>query len=119
VIVLVPASRRAPTPDADRRRRNRRIRELRRAGLSLAAISLEVGVSKPRVVQILAMPDLHHPLIDDPLTAAEAAVRDELDRVLAVTAADRRRIAFLRRQLTRLEEEREAARIDEILGLKG
>lgn len=93
-------------------RRNRRIRELREAGWSLAAIGREVGISKPRVVQILALP-----VTQDAITATEAAVRDELARVLTLVADERRRARILERQLRRLEEEREAAVIDEILGL--
>lgn len=97
---------------ADRRRRNRRIHELRAAGWSLATIARDVGITKTRVIQILAVP-----VTRDAITAAEAAAHEELARVLTVVADGRRRAIVLERQLRRLEEERESARIDALLGL--
>lgn len=94
----------------DRRIRDRRIRKLRAEGWSTRRIGAEVGLSGARVIQILAAPA-------DLVADREAALAAELDELLRHAEANRRRIRTIRRTLDRIAEEREAADIDQLLGL--
>lgn len=100
------------TEPQDRRARDARIRELDHQGWSLERIAEEVGITKQRVHQILGRPN---PMAQ--LGELEVKLQAELDELLRHSEANRRRIRTLRRTLDRMAEEREAARIDQLLGL--
>lgn len=101
-----------PSLPVDRRSRDARIRELHELGWSNATIGAELGISGPRVSQILASPDP-----DAQLIVQEARLRAELDDHLRHAELNRHRIRVLRRTLDRIAEEREARAIDRLLGL--
>lgn len=96
----------------DRRARDARIRELAAAGWSLERIAQEVHLTKQRVHQILERPNAN-----SRLDQYEAELRAELETLLRDHEAHRRRIRAVRRTLDRIAEEREATRIDALLGL--
>lgn len=96
-----------------RRIRDARIRELDAQGWSNARIGAEVGLSGPRVSQILSA--TRDP--DELLAEHEAKLQAELEELVRHEEANRRRIRAVRRALERIDEEREAARIDALLGL--
>lgn len=82
-------------------------------GWSNAQIGAEVGVSGPRISQILsagADPDVL-------LAEREAALEAELVELNRHREANQRRLRVVRRALDRIAEEREARAIDRLLGL--
>lgn len=101
------------SPDLlDRRTRDARIRELDREGWSLERIADAVGLTKQRVHQILATPDPQMALLErELLLNAEEADLMLRRQVIA------RRLRAVRRELDRIAEERQAHRIDRLLGL--
>lgn len=101
---------------ADRRARDRRIRQLADQGWSNGRTAAEFGITDERVRQILAST----PTPEETYEATIRAVEIELAYLAQITTAMERHAArarALRRQLTRIEEEREARRIDKLLGL--
>lgn len=98
---------------ADRRARNHRIRQLRDQGWSNARIAAEVGLSDEGVRKILAS-------APSPEEVLEAAIREreiELKHLKLALDGHRDRSRRLRRELTRLQSEREARQIDRLLDL--
>lgn len=99
-------------PALDRRSRDARIRELDRQGWSLERIADVVGLTKQRVHQVLATKDPQLALLE-----RELQIDAELADVMAREEALRRRRRALQRAIDRINEERQAAEIDRILGL--
>jgi predicted transcriptional regulator len=113
VTVTLPPRDRAV---ADQRLRDRRIRQLADEGWKPKQIALEVGITRQRVQQILASEPSREELIETTIRGVEI----ELAYLAQITTTLERHAArarALRHQLTRLEEEREASRIDRLLGL--
>jgi transcriptional regulator with XRE-family HTH domain len=97
----------------DRRTRDATIRRLAAEGWSTREIARHVGLTQQRIVQILA----ERPDRETLIAEAERRLVAELRTLLEVREAATARIAAIRSQLRRLEEEREALRIDRLLGL--
>lgn len=103
----------SPPAGDGRRDRNRRIRELRDQGWSLAAIAAEVGLSDEGVRKILgASIDPEERLRDE-----ERAIETELRHLDEAVRGHRSRIRRLRRRLRIVEEELESRSIDRLLDL--
>jgi transcriptional regulator with XRE-family HTH domain len=98
----------------DRRTRDATIRRLAAEGWSTREIARHVGLTQQRIVQILA----ERPDRETLIAEAERRLVAELRTLLEVREAATARIAAIRSQLRRLEEEREALRIDRLLGLE-
>jgi hypothetical protein len=105
---------------ASYRDRNRRIGLLKAQGWSNARIGNEMAISAERVRQILEM--LPAKMRAEALAEAFDARKEALNRRLRLYLGARerldRRIRDVRRQLV-VEEERESARIDGLLGVAG
>jgi transcriptional regulator with XRE-family HTH domain len=97
----------------DRQTRDATIRRLAAEGWSTREIARHVGLTQQRIVQILAQRPDRETLIAE----TEGRLVAELRTLLEVREAATARIAAIRSQLRRLEEEREALRIDRLLGL--
>lgn len=104
--------------DEARHARDATIRRLALAGWSIRDIAREVGVTHPRVVQILARCRAVDRDVDAILEAEEQRLEGELAALLAEQERLGREIATRRAALRRLDEEREARRIDRLLGLR-
>jgi len=115
VIVAMPAERPA-TGTADR---NRRIFEMRLDGASYGMVAAEFGLTKQRAHQIVLAELERLRRGTDALDAAEAAGRAELAELLEERRILYGRIRAVRARLVVLAEEREALRIDRLLGLVG
>jgi transcriptional regulator with XRE-family HTH domain len=98
----------------DRQTRDATIRRLAAEGWSTREIARHVGLTQQRIVQILAQRPDRETLIAE----TEGRLVAELRTLLEVREAATARIAAIRSQLRRLEEEREALRIDRLLGLE-
>lgn len=101
------------TRPLDRRTRDARIRELDAQGWSNARIGAEVGLTREGVRKIL----LGSTTPESKLAEHETKLQAELEELVRHEEANRRRIRAVRRALERIDEEREAAAIDRLLGL--
>lgn len=107
--------RTSESPDRqDRRARDARIRALDAQGVSRTRIAEQLGISRPRVTQILSSPTSD---VDAELIERERLLQDELAELVRHQETNRIRIRALQRTLQRIAEEREARAIDELLGL--
>jgi len=92
--------------------RNARIRALDREGHSQAEIAELVGLTRPRVAQILAAPDPELLLAE-----REAQLWSTLGELLSERERANRAISAIRRELDKIAGERAVASVDRLLGL--
>lgn len=103
------------------RDRNRRIGQLKAQGWTNARIGAEMAISSERVRQILeTLPaKIRVEALAAAFDAREQGINDRLRLYLGARERLERRIREARRQLVVVEEERESARIDGLLGVAG